>query len=54
MLTELYDRHAPDILEVMLDLKGLYIKLGQVLSVTALPIPEQYRTLFRTLQSDVP
>ena len=38
----------------MLSLGGLYIKLGQVLSVTALPIPEQYRILFRTLQSNVP
>lgn len=28
-LDELHERHAPDILNVMLDLKGLYIKLGQ-------------------------
>lgn len=53
-LQQMHDRHAPDILHVMLDLKGLYIKLGQVLSVTALPIPEPYRVVFRTLQSDVP
>uniref|UniRef100_A0A7S4IJN0 ABC1 atypical kinase-like domain-containing protein n=1 Tax=Odontella aurita TaxID=265563 RepID=A0A7S4IJN0_9STRA len=53
-LTYLHEKHAPDILQVMLDLKGLYIKLGQVLSVTALPIPEQYKEKFRTLQSDVP
>ena len=39
-LDELHERHAPDILKVMLDLKGLYVKLGQVLSVTALPVPE--------------
>ena len=51
---ELHDRHAPEMLNVMLNLRGLYIKLGQVLSVTALPIPEQYRAQFRTLQSDVP
>lgn len=38
----------------MLELGGLYIKLGQVLSVTALPVPKQYRELFRTLQSSVP
>mmetsp|Transcript_11154 Transcript_11154/g.20922 ORF Transcript_11154/g.20922 Transcript_11154/m.20922 type:complete len:508 (-) Transcript_11154:404-1927(-) len=38
----------------MLQLGGLYIKLGQVLSVTALPIPDQYREYFRTLQSNVP
>jgi aarF domain-containing kinase len=54
LLTSLHERHAPEILEVMLDLKGLYVKLGQVLSVTALPVPEAYRELFRTLQSDVP
>jgi aarF domain-containing kinase len=28
--------------------------LGQVLSVTALPMPEEYRELFRALQSNVP
>ena len=28
-LDELHEKHAPDILDVMLDLKGLYIKLGQ-------------------------
>ena len=51
---QLHEKHAPEIVQVMLDLKGLYIKLGQVLSVTALPIPEAYRQRFRTLQSDVP
>mmetsp|Transcript_34305 Transcript_34305/g.82953 ORF Transcript_34305/g.82953 Transcript_34305/m.82953 type:complete len:620 (+) Transcript_34305:141-2000(+) len=51
---ELHERNAPKIFRAMLDLGGLYIKLGQVLSVTAIPVPEQYRTLFRTLQSNVP
>ena len=51
---ELHERNAPRLFQIMLDLGGLYIKLGQVLSVTALPIPEQYRVLFRTLQSTVP
>jgi predicted unusual protein kinase regulating ubiquinone biosynthesis (AarF/ABC1/UbiB family) len=36
-----------------LPLQGLYVKLGQVLSVTAIPIPDAYRNAFRTLQSDV-
>jgi aarF domain-containing kinase len=54
VLKELHVRHAPKIFQTLLDLKGLYVKLGQVLSVTALPIPEPYRALFRTLQSDVP
>lgn len=51
---KLHTRNAPKIFSIMLELGGLYIKLGQVLSVTALPIPSEYRILFRTLQSDVP
>ena len=54
LVNQLHERNAPRIFNAMLDLGGLYIKLGQVLSVTALPIPEQYRVLFRTLQSNVP
>lgn len=54
LLQTLHERNAPKIFHVMLDLGGLYIKLGQVLSVTALPIPEAYRDYFRTLQSNVP
>jgi len=53
-LNELHERNAPRIFQSMLGLGGLYVKLGQVLSVTALPVPEQYRVLFRTLQSNVP
>lgn len=51
---KLHERNAPQIYSIMLELGGLYIKLGQVLSVTALPVPTEYRTLFRTLQSSVP
>lgn len=54
ILQQLHATHAPDILNVMLELKSLYVKLGQVLSVTMLPIPEPYRKLFRTLQDSVP
>ena len=54
LLQSLHEKHAPEILQVMLDLKGLYIKLGQLLSVTSLPIPEPYRVVFRTLQNNVP
>ncbi|KAL7535268.1 hypothetical protein ACHAWF_005113 [Thalassiosira exigua] len=53
-LAALHERNAPRIFDAMLDLGGLYVKLGQVLSVTALPVPEEYRIRFRTLQSDVP
>jgi len=51
---ELHKRNAPKIFSIMLELGGLYVKLGQVLSVTALPVPSDYRKLFRTLQSNVP
>ena len=54
LFKELHQRNAPKLFQVLLDLGGLYIKLGQVLSVTALPVPEEYRELFRTLQSNVP
>ena len=47
-LDALHEKHAPAVLQVMLDLKGLYVKLGQVLSVTALPMPQVYRQHFRT------
>ena len=53
-LHDMHQKHAPDILNVLLELKGLYVKLGQVLSVSALPVPDAYREKFRTLQSDVP
>ncbi len=54
VLQALHKKNAPRIFQIMLDLGGLYIKLGQVLSVTALPIPEEYRERFRILQSNVP
>jgi len=53
-LSVLHEMNAPHILNTMLSLKGLYVKLGQVPSVTVLPVPEPYRVLFRTLQRDVP
>ena len=53
LLEELHGKHAPSMLAIMLQLKGLYIKLGQVLSVTALPLPDQYRNEFKVLQSNV-
>lgn len=54
LVTKLHEKNAPKIYQVMLDLGGLYVKLGQVLSVTALPIPELYREYFREFQSNVP
>jgi aarF domain-containing kinase len=54
LLKASHERHASKVLQIMRDLKGLYIKLGQVLSVTMLPVPDPFRVAFRTLQSDVP
>jgi hypothetical protein len=53
VLKELHQNHAPEMLAILLELKGLYVKLGQLLSVTAIPIPDAYRNAFRTLQCDV-
>lgn len=50
----LHEKHAPYLLHILQSLKGLYIKLGQVLSVSALPIPQVYKKELRVLQSDVP
>lgn len=54
ILSNIHEKYAPVVLENMLALRGLYVKLGQVLSVTILPIPKIYREKFKTLQSDVP
>jgi aarF domain-containing kinase len=53
-INQLHEQHASEILNVFIELKGLYVKLGQVLSVTTLPLPDAYRDNFKTLQSDVP
>ena len=53
-LAELHDKFAPRVLGVILDLKGLYIKLGQVMSVRPDIVPAKFRKEFRVLQSDVP
>ena len=53
-LDELHEKHAPELLEILQSLRGLYVKLGQVLSVSALPIPPRYKRELRALQSDVP
>ena len=54
VLNQLHEKHASNMFQLMIDLRGLYIKLGQILSVTVLPVPEPYRERFRTLQSNVP
>ena len=54
VLQQLHEKNAPELLRILQSLKGLYIKLGQVLSVSALPIPQVYKKELRVLQSDVP
>ena len=54
LLQQLHEKNAPELLNILQSLRGLYIKLGQVLSVSALPIPQIYKKELRVLQSDVP
>ena len=50
---ELHKKHAPRILELCLNLRGVYLKIGQVFSI--LPaIPKTYRKELRVLQDGVP
>lgn len=50
----LHTRHAPTGLKVILELRGLYVKIGQVMSSRADFIPRQYIDVFSTLQDEVP
>jgi predicted unusual protein kinase regulating ubiquinone biosynthesis (AarF/ABC1/UbiB family) len=45
---------APAVTKMFLELKGLYIKFGQVLSVRPEMVPKAYRDQFKLLQSEVP
>ena len=50
----LHDKHAQEILEIVLHLKGLYIKLAQVGSTRQDFVPKQYMDRLSTLQDKVP
>ena len=50
---KLHDKHAPMALNLILDLRGLYIKFGQAAASSPF-VPQAYRTAFKQLQSDVP
>ena len=50
---QLHRRYAPQVLELILKLRGFYIKLGQVVSVIEI-IPAPYRDELSVLQSGVP
>ena len=53
-LAELHAEHSPAALALILRLKGLFIKFGQVCSVRPELVPAAYRDKFKTLQSNVP
>lgn len=50
----LHERHAPTSLKAILELRGLFVKIGQVMSARADFIPRQYVDRFSTLQDAVP
>lgn len=52
--TKLHHRHAPTSLDVILELRGLYVKIGQVMSSRADFVPRPYIDAFGRLQDEVP
>ncbi|CAB9508559.1 protein kinase UbiB [Seminavis robusta] len=50
----LHNRYCEPCLDLALDLKGLYVKMGQVMSSRADFMPVQYVNVFSTLQDSVP
>jgi aarF domain-containing kinase len=50
----LHKQYAPVALELILRLRGLFVKFGQVCSVRPEFVPQAYRDAFRVLQSEVP
>lgn len=51
---KLHYKHAPAGLDCILELRGLFVKIGQVLSSRADFIPRQYVDVFAQLQDSVP
>ena len=50
----LHARYSPVALELILRLRGLFVKFGQICSVRPELVPQAYRDAFRVLQSDMP
>lgn len=50
---KLHAKYAPKSLEMILSLRGLYIKFGQAAASSPF-VPDAYRTQFKQLESDVP
>ena len=53
-LQALHRRYADDALAIVLSLRGLFIKIGQLASMRDDTMPEEYLVRFRRLQYDVP
>mmetsp|Transcript_24238 Transcript_24238/g.35916 ORF Transcript_24238/g.35916 Transcript_24238/m.35916 type:complete len:620 (+) Transcript_24238:134-1993(+) len=51
---KLHHLHAPTSLDVILELRGLYVKIGQVMSSRADFVPRPYVDAFGRLQDEVP
>ena len=49
----LHDKYAPLVLQNILGLRGLYVKLGQAISIAPMA-PDQYRDQLAVLQNGVP
>ena len=50
----LHERYAPIALEIILEMRGLFIKIGQVMSSRPDFIPKQYCNVFNQVQDSVP
>lgn len=50
----LHEMHAQDSLDIILELRGLFVKIGQVMSSRADFVPRQYCDKFASLQDAVP
>jgi aarF domain-containing kinase len=50
---KLHDRYAPLVLEIILDLKGLYVKLGQIISSRPDFVPKQYIDTLSCVQDSI-
>jgi aarF domain-containing kinase len=51
---KLHDRYSEPSLQIILHLKGLYVKIGQIMSSRPDFVPEQYVRLFATVQDSIP
>mmetsp|Transcript_26312 Transcript_26312/g.57092 ORF Transcript_26312/g.57092 Transcript_26312/m.57092 type:complete len:618 (+) Transcript_26312:115-1968(+) len=51
---QLHEKHAPNAREIIEELRGMFVKVAQVLSIRAEVVPDAYRREFRKLQNTAP